>query len=132
MNTGVELHDSHVTKIAHAGDELRVVFRPAHVHHSDGIPGTDSGWGFLQPVEFTFQNATFSEAGECCGAIADGVVSVGDAEYTNLVPMPLTVHGVTAAIFSFASGGILRVTANGFSCGAIGEPDPNFKERYEG
>lgn len=131
MNTGVELHDSRVADVTCAGEELRVIFRPAYVHRSDGIPGTDSGWGFLQPVEFRFRNATFTEVGDCRGDVSDGAVSADDAEYPNLVPMPLTVNGVITASFSFTSGGILTVSAGGFACDAIGDPDPTFRERYE-
>lgn len=132
MNKGVELHDSRVADVTCVSEELRVVFQPAYVHRSDGIPGTDSGWGFLQPVEFRFHNAAFAEVGNCRGDVSDGAVSVGDAEYCNLVPMPLAVTGATTAHFIFASGGVLTVSAGGFSCDAIGEPNPNFKERYEG
>ena len=132
MNTGVELHDSRVADVARAEDDLRVVFRPAYVHRSDGVPGSDAGWGYLQPVEFRFHDATFAEKGECRGSVTDGAVSVGDAEYSNLVPLPMTALGATAAKFEFASGGVLTITANGFSCTPIGEPDPTFRERYEG
>lgn len=132
MNTAVELHDSRVADVTHAGEELRVIFRPAYVHRSDGIPGSDAGWGFLQPVEFRFRDATFAEVGDCRGDVSEGVVSAGDAEYSNLVPLPLAVHGTTTARLNFASGGVLTVSAGGFSCGAIGEADPTFKERYEG
>jgi hypothetical protein len=131
MNSGVELHDSRVTEVTRAGRDLRIVFRPAYVHRSDGIPGSDAGWGFLQPVAFTFQDATYSGVGDCLGDVSDGTVSTGDAEYSNLVPMSLNVVGVTARI-EFVSGGVLTVSAAGFSCAAIGEPDPNFRERYEG
>ena len=78
------------------------------------------------------ENAAFAEVGNCRGDVSDGAVSVGDAEYCNLVPMPLAVTGATTAHFIFASGGVLTVSAGGFSCDAIGEPNPNFKERYEG
>ena len=132
MNTGVELHDSRVADVVREGSELRVVFRPAYVHHSDGVPGSDAGWGFLQPVEFKFRDATYSAMGECMGPVSDGTVFAGDIEYSNLVPMPLMSTGATTARIEFASGGILTVSASGFSCSALGEPDPNFKERYEG
>ncbi|WP_345065062.1 hypothetical protein [Acidovorax lacteus] len=45
--------------------------------------------------------------------------------------MPLAADGTASARIEFASGGILIVSAEGFSCAATGEPDPNFKERYE-
>jgi hypothetical protein len=82
-------------------------------------------------VEFRFHNATFAEVGDCRGDVSDGAVSAGDAEYSNLVPMPLTVNGAITAFFNFTSGGVLTVSAGGFSCDAIGDPDPNFRERYE-
>lgn len=132
MNTGVELHESRVADIVRDGSDLRVVFRPAYVHRSDGVPGTDAGWGFLQPVEFKFQDATYSAMGECLGVVSDGAVVAGDVQYSNLVPMPLTVTGAISARVEFSSGGILTVSAASFSCGALREPDPDFKERYEG
>jgi hypothetical protein len=132
MNSGVELHDSRVAEIQRSGEDLRVVFRPAYVHRSDGIPGRDSGWGYLQPVEFTFRGATYAEMGECTGSVAHGEVLAGDLTHSNLVPLPVAYSGETTARLEFASGGVLTVTAEGFSSEAIGEVDPNFRERYEG
>jgi hypothetical protein len=132
MNTGVELHDSCVAEVVREGSELRVVFRPAYVHRSDGAPGSDPGWGFLQPVEFKFRDAVNSATGECLGVVSDGAVIVSGVEYSNIVPMPLTCEGTATARIEFASRGILTVSAGGFTCIPIGEPDPNFKERYEG
>jgi hypothetical protein len=132
MNTGVELHDSRVAELISEARELRVVFRPAYVHESDGLPGTDSGWGYLQPVEFIFSDATFSEDGECRGTVSDGTIRAANVEYANLVPFPLTTSGSISAEFEFTSGGVLKVSARAFACGAIGERDSNFRERYEG
>lgn len=132
MNTGVELHDSRVANLVREGGDLRIVFEPAYVHHSDGIPGSNSGWGLLQPVEFRFRDATCSEMGECLGDVADGVVVAADVEYANLVPLPLSAEGASTARIEFASGGVLTITAGAFSCNALGDPDPNFRERYEG
>jgi hypothetical protein len=132
MNSGVELHDSRVDDISRSGSDLRVVFRPAYVHQSDGAPGTDPGWGYLQPVQFIFRDATCSEMGECRGSVSDGEVSAGAARYSNLVPLPLAASGEVTARLEFSSGGVLSVFAEGFLSEALGEPDPNFRERYEG
>ena len=132
MNTGVELHDSRVADITSVAEELRIAFRPAYIHESDGIPGTDSGWGYLQSVEFTFSDATFSEDGECRGAVTDGTVRTSTVEYANLVPLPLSASGKITAELVFTTGGVLKVFARAFSCRAIGERDSNFRERYEG
>jgi hypothetical protein len=132
MNTGVELHDSSVADVACADRQLRVVFQPAYVHQSDGIPGNDSGWAYLQPVEFVFSEAVFSEKGECRGAVSDGFVRSAEAEHLNLVPMPLDLSGSISAELQFVSGGILKVFARAFACTALGEPDPGFRERFEG
>lgn len=132
MNTSVELHDSRVTDVVREGSGLRVVHRPAYVHRSEGRPGTDAGWGFLQVVQFRFQEAMHSAMGECLGDVANCTIAVGGAEYLNLVPMPLHSTGSVKACIELASWGILTVSADGFSCSATGDPDPNFKERYDG
>jgi len=132
MNTGVELHDSRVAEVTSEAQELRVAFRPAYVHDSDGILGTDSGWGYLQSVEFIFSKATFSEDGECRGPVRDGTVRTSTVEYANLVPLPLSASGEISAELVFRTGGVLKVSARAFSCRAIGERDSNFRERYEG
>lgn len=131
MNTGVELHDSRVAEVTAVAQELRVAFRPAYVHESDGIPGTDSGWGYLQSVEFIFSDATFSEDGECRGTVSDGTVRTSTVEYANLVPLPLSASGKITAELVFTTGGVLKVSARAFSCRARGERDANFRERYE-
>ena len=83
-------------------------------------------------MEFRFRDAIYSEMGECLGAVSDGVVVAADLEYANLVPLPLSAEGPSTARIEFTSGGVLTVTAGAFSCSALGEPDPNFRERYEG
>jgi hypothetical protein len=132
MNTGVELHDSDVAEVTSVGRELRLVFRPGYVHESEGIPGTDPGWGYLQPVEFIFSEATFSENGLCRGTVLGGAIRTSNVKYSNLVPLPLAASGPISAEFEFNSGGVLKVSAHAFTCGAIGERDPKFQERYEG
>ncbi len=132
MNAGLELHDSDVAQVTLVGRTLRVVFRPGYVHRSEGVPGSDSGWGYLQPVEFTFGGASLFEEGECLGTVASGTVRSADLEYANLVPMPLALSGSVSAELEFTSGGVLKVSAEAFTCSAIGEPDPDFRERYEG
>lgn len=132
MNTGVEMHDSRVDDITRSGSDLRVVFRPAYVHESDGVPGTDAGWGYLQPVQFTFHGATCSEMGECRGSVSGGEVTAGAMRYANLVHLPVATSCEITARLEFASGGVLAVSANGFSSEVLGERDPKFCERYEG
>ena len=132
MNTAVEFHDSRVADVTTEAQELRVAFRPAYVHESDGVPGTDPGWGYLQSVEFIFSEATVSEDGECRGPVTDGTVRTSTAEYANLVPLPLSASGNITAELVFTTGGVLKVSACAFSCSAKGERDTNFRERYEG
>ena len=132
VNSGVELHDSRVDEFTRSGSDLRVVFRPAYVQRSDGVPGSDARWGYLQPVQFTFSGATCSEAGECWGLISEGEVSAGAVNYSNLVPLPLVASGAIAAQLAFASGGVLEVSADGFTSEALGDPNPSFRERYDG
>jgi hypothetical protein len=131
MNNAVELHDSVVAEVTSDGRNLRVVFRPAYVHRSEGLPGCDSGWGYLQPVEYLFQDATYIEIGECKGSVSDGVVTSERVQYPNIVPLPLSIGGAIRAELVFLSGGLLRISAQGFSCTVVGETDPAFKERYE-
>ncbi len=128
----MELHDSRVAQVTAVAQELRVAFRPAYVHESDGIPGTDAGWGYLQSVEFIFSEASFSEDGECRGAVADGIVRTSTVDYANLVPLPLSASGKIVAEFLFTTGGVLKVSSLAFSRRAIGERDSSFRERYEG
>jgi hypothetical protein len=87
--------------------------------------------GYLQPVEFLFQDATYTEIGECKGSVSGGEVTSGSVQYPNIVPMPLAIEGAISSELVFFSGGLLRISARGFSCTAVGETDPNFKERYE-
>jgi hypothetical protein len=130
--SGIELHDSEVGAITPDGQDLRVVFRPAYVHRSDGKPGIDSGWGYLQPVEFTFRDATYAEDGHCKGTVSHGSLTCAGAEFRNLVPMPLSLDNPVSVELVFVSGGVLSVQAASFSCLAMGEVDPSFRERYEG
>lgn len=90
------------------------------------------GWGYLQSIEFFFSDATFSEDGDSRGTVSDGTVRTSTVEYANVVPFPLSELGKITVELVFTTGGVMTVSADAFSCRAIGERDSSFRERYEG
>lgn len=82
MNTAIELHDSVLDSISIYGGNIEIAIRPACVHVSEGDPGNDDGWYFVQDAVIEFQEATLTgdigmlEA-EVIGGVfqADGVIT---------------------------------------------------------
>jgi hypothetical protein len=131
MNSALELHDSRVEAVRTLGRELRVVFRAAYVHRTEGRPAVDAGSGYEEPAEMIFTDATYSESrGACVGTVSDGSLCAGSTRFENLIPLPLSFSGRVSATIAFSSGAVLEVTAAGVSYFATGPA--RFVEAYDG
>lgn len=129
-NVCIELHDSEVSEITCNGRSLHVAFNPGYVHQSDGVPGKDAGWGYLQSVDFDLSDACCTTEGVCLGRIADGWMRTKTAMFENLIPLPFAAREPLHLTLQFESGGKLECSATAISCQAIGAIDPDFKEPF--
>jgi hypothetical protein len=130
MKTALEFHDSEVGTIVEAGGCLRIVFRAATIHRSEGEPGVDAGTGWIQPVELALEGASEPTAtGDCSGELSDGALVVDDREAA-LVPLPFSTDGQILVRLVFKSGGTWSATAASVSCRGAG--DARYVETFPG
>ena len=107
MNSALEFHDSEVSSITDADGSLHVRFSAAYVHRSDGVPGVDSGEGYIQAVELTLENASWDGSlAECIGKLSDGELFVVDRPL-GLVPLPFESTSQTRVELQFSNGATL-------------------------
>jgi hypothetical protein len=59
LNTAIELHDSVLGSVSILGGNIEVALF-ACIHSSEGEPGMDDGWCFVQDAIVEFQEATFT------------------------------------------------------------------------
>ena len=121
MNSALEFHDSKVGSVQVVGTSLRIMFARAYIHRSSGMPGVDSGDGFIQPVEMSFGGASFvGDLSLCMGALWNGSLSVSGKEL-GLIPVPFNCFAPVLAELNFSSGALLTVEASSVSVTSVGE-----------
>ena len=122
MNVALEFHDSEVSASQSKDGGLSVAFSAAYVHHSEGVPGVDTGSGYVQALEMLLQQATWSGSlGSCLGRLSDGHISVG-GQHLPLVPLPYESRGPVKVELVFQNGESLTATAGRAIIRFVGEP----------
>ena len=128
MNTAIEFHDSEVSIIEANAESVRVLFSAAYIHRSEGIPGVDSGEGYVQAVELQIANATWKGMiGECVGKISDGDLFVAGTP-VRLVPFPFEAADEVRLELQFTNGATLCASGTSVHIRHTGEA--RFIERF--
>jgi hypothetical protein len=128
MNTALEFHDSEVSIIEVGTRSVRVLFSAAYVHRSEGIPGVDSGEGYVQAVELQMVNATWrGRLEECIGNISDGDLFVAGTP-VRLVPLPFEATDEIRLELQFTNGAALWASGTSVHIRQTGEA--RFIERF--
>jgi hypothetical protein len=101
LNSSIELHDSTVESVVRDGRLIRLALRPAYVHKSLGIPGSDPGSGYVQDFILEFSNARIEvDFGRLPAEILHCELFVGNQMFDNIIHLPCEVTGpVTLALF---------------------------------
>jgi hypothetical protein len=87
VNEAIELHDSELAAVSFRDGCAIVSFRPAYIHHSQGVPGSDPGSGWLQNATLTFSDASPAPSpSQLPATVSDGSLRIGDALHTNVIP----------------------------------------------
>jgi hypothetical protein len=104
-NAAVEFHDSDIASIEIAGAVVAIRFDQAYVHRSDGVPGRDSGSGWAQAAILILSGVVpFEHVLQTSGTLTDGTVRLGEQEYRDLIPVPLSYSGDTSLSLCFDNG----------------------------
>ncbi|MFM2450748.1 MAG: hypothetical protein RIS44_3198 [Pseudomonadota bacterium] len=124
MNTALEFHDTRVSSITTAGDQLTLHLRAAYLHKSEGEPGVDNGSGWVQQGTLVFRGAEWHGTtliGD--GWIIDGDLRIGSNKSMSVVPLPIRFSEAVSAQFSFANGCSIQITARSIELELIGAPE---------
>jgi hypothetical protein len=104
MNEAVELHDSAITAIHHAGSDM-VLELVAIVHSSEGRPGRDPGKTGTQPAELVIEDAHIASTPTSLPlSILSGRISTDAETLENVLPLPIDMAGDVRLELSGAEG----------------------------
>jgi len=121
MNAAIEFHDSEISSVVSEAGRLYIRFSAAYIHKSVGVPGVDSGGGYVQAIVIQLERAQWiGQLNECVGKLSDGKLEVNGQEQ-KLVPLPFTVVGHIRLTLQFSNGTELSVTAGDLEVSQIGE-----------
>jgi len=88
-NRAIEIHDSVLTQISFFQNEARFHLS-AYIHQSEGIPGQDSGSGWIQEAIIRIQDAQMKGSfSELPVTLSDGQFWLGHNNLMNLIPVPI-------------------------------------------
>jgi len=114
MNEAVEIHDSTLTSIEAENANLVVRLSPAYVHRSEGRPGWDAGSGWLRDVILIVSGAvveSLPSRSPC--ELCDGTLSVGEASWANVLPLPLSAAGPVLLTLTTSEGESIEIRGAG-------------------
>jgi hypothetical protein len=92
-NQAIELHDSDLVSISVRGGNVVISLSPAYLHRSIGIPGVDSGSGWLQDATLTLSDVSISAEVALPATIAGGSLRTGGGIHHNCIPASGTFEG---------------------------------------
>ena len=88
MSSGLELHDSRVSRIELVNGAAMIHFSHAYIHKSKGKPGRDPGTGWSQEAELILREAAVSgPLPPLPNTISEGFLEVGGIRH-ELIPLP--------------------------------------------
>jgi len=122
MNQSVELHDSCVASITQRDGLVVIRFSPAHVHISDGVPGTDAGIGYVVNLELEFHDGVIeSDCRDLPVTLYSGRILLGSVDFDNMFPLPVDVRGFTHFIGFGNNGEEITIRGNAVRSKIVGE-----------
>jgi hypothetical protein len=129
QNRVIEIHDSELDKITFEGADAVLHFPHVYIHASDGTPAVDRGTGWSQKaiirigdarVEGEF-SAESREAKYGVHVLSDGDLIINGSVSSNLIPIPLQVHG-SVELSLKCWGDTVRVVGDSAHLELLGEP----------
>ncbi len=130
LNSGIELHDSHLAAISFADGVAVVSLSPVYVHRSVGRPGVDSGSGWLQSATLTLGNASLVSRPVLLPAtISEGSLRIGSEAHANLIPAAGIFTGAIELSLVLSHGGPVTIHGQRICIQLHGEP--SFVENFD-
>jgi hypothetical protein len=112
MNTAIEIHDSTLSEIKHENLDIILHLDKAYIHRSVGIPGIDTGTGWLQTIDIKLCNAVIKDTPSAFPTDLDnGYFQIDGKKYENCIKLPLNASGEIEVVLFTKSGEKLSVRA---------------------
>lgn len=135
INREIELHDSTLKEVNLNQTDAILYFDRAYVHHSEGIPGFDSGTGWSQKINLILKKvAAVNIPDDLPNDISDGHIIVNGEKLDNMIPLPFKASGKIQLFLITQYGNELKINAEYAYCEEVDEPIfienfPGFNEK---
>ncbi len=104
-------------------ERLRVVFAPARVVHSEGIPLADASTLWVQEGTLSLAEAEVTgEPPELPAEVAGGSIETAGIKYVDTMPLPLENSGLTELRLRFDDGREVSIAGTGVRVEMAGNP----------
>ena len=112
MRSGLELHDSRVSRIEWVNGDAVIHFSHAYIHKSKGSPGKDSRTAWSQEAQLVMQGAS-SELPLPLqpNTIAEGHLEVGGIKH-EIIPLPFKRRVGAKLCVVFVDGTQMQIVGN--------------------
>jgi len=123
VNERIELHDSELAAVSVSGSEAVVSFSSAYIHRTAGIPGVDSGSGWLQPATLTLTDAlSVSNPVVLPATVSEGFLRVGSDLHSNIIPASGAFDGAIELSIVLTTAEVLTIRGRRISIQLHGTP----------
>jgi hypothetical protein len=94
MNRAIEIHDSSLSGITKSEGKIIIHLNEAYIHESTGVPGIDSGKGYIQSINLELSNPTIeNDITQFPTTLSDGYILLDDQRENNGIPLPIDKTG---------------------------------------
>jgi hypothetical protein len=122
-NRAIELHDSTLDAISVLDGVAMLHFPCVYIHDSIGVPGVDSGSGWVQEAMLRIRDAVVVRSFSTFPVeLLDGLLKLDEAILQNEIPIPLRHEGTVEFRLESSSGETLLITGRDADLELLGEP----------
>ena len=122
MSSGLELHDSRVSRIELVDGAAMIHFSHAYIHKSKGKPGREPGTGWSQEAELVLWEAAASgPLPPLPNTISEGFLEVGGIRH-DLIPLPFKRKVGARLYLLFVDGAQTEIVGNKPVIELLGRP----------
>jgi hypothetical protein len=123
-NRAIELHDSVLAYVAKKSGPVEIGLMPAYVHSSTGVPGVDSGTGWVQNITVVVEAGTIEgQLPEMPCDLSGGTLAVAERVSNNVLALPLDLSGSIELKLEVMWGGQILVRGTRILTILKGEPE---------
>jgi hypothetical protein len=125
-NRAIEIHDSVLAAVSFSQREAQLHFSSVYLHQSEGVPGRDSGSGWVQEAVLRIQDARVEGAfSKFPVDLSNGQTRMGKIALDNEIPVPLRHKGAFELRLQSMWQGqeVVSFAGSGAELELLGEPE---------